>query len=79
MSQVRNYMKMKAFQLSEVRNKSELIQKYIHTTQMNLQFIVTLAEGTYLWLLALKQSCMNENNNLDTIENCNIYLPIYRG
>ena len=34
-----------SFQLSEVRNKSELLEKYIHTMQMNLRFIVTLVEG----------------------------------
>ena len=33
-----------SFQLSEVRNKSEQLQKYIHTMQMNLRFIVTLVE-----------------------------------
>ena len=44
-SQVRNSMEMKlgqSFQLSEVKNKSEPLQKYIHTMQMNWQFIVTL-------------------------------------
>ena len=33
------------FQLLEVRNKSELLQKYIHTMQMNLRFIGLLVEG----------------------------------
>ena len=64
MSQVRNSMETKlgqSFQLSEVRNKSELLQKHIHTMQTNLQFIVTLVEGyVYMWLSALKQSCVNE-------------------
>ena len=48
MSQVRNSMETKlgqSFQLSEVRNKSELLEKYIHTMQMNLRFIMTLVEG----------------------------------
>ena len=48
MSQVRNYMETKlgqSSQLSEVRNKSELLQKYIHTMQTNLRFIVMLVEG----------------------------------
>ena len=48
MSQVRNSMEMKlgqSFQLLEVRNKSEPLQKYIHTMQMNLRFIVPLVEG----------------------------------
>ena len=48
MSQVRNSMEMKlgqSVQLSEERNKSEPLQKYIHTMQMNLRFIVMLVEG----------------------------------
>ena len=47
-SQVRNSMETKlgqSFQLLEVRNKSELLQKYIHTMQTNLIFIVTLVQG----------------------------------
>ena len=28
-----------SFRLSEVRNKSELLQKYIHTMQTNLRFV----------------------------------------
>ena len=52
-----------------------LLQNYIHTMQTNLWFIVTLVEGyTYLWLSALKQSCVNEKNNRDTIENRDMWL-----
>ena len=53
MSQVRNSLETKlgqSFQISEVRNKSELLQKYIHTMQTNLRFIVTLVEG-WLWAI----------------------------
>ena len=66
MCQVRNSMEMtlgQSFRFLEVQNKSELLQKYmcIHTMQMNLRFIVTLLERyIYLWLSALKQSCVNE-------------------
>ena len=35
-----------SFELLEVRNKSKLLQKYIHALQMNLQFIVTLGVHT---------------------------------
>ena len=48
-----------SFQL-QVRNKSELLQKHIHTMQIYcdlLRFIVTLAEG---YIPARKQSCVNE-------------------
>ena len=48
MSQVKNSMETKteqSFELLEMRNKSKLLQKYIHALQMNLQFTVTLVEG----------------------------------
>ena len=66
---------LQSFELLEMKNKSKLLQKYIHALQMNLQFIVTLVEG----LSALKQSCMNAKKNCDIIKNRNICLPIYRG
>ena len=50
MSHIRNSMETKlgqSFQLSDVRNKSELLQKYIHTMQINLRFIVTPVEGVH--------------------------------
>ena len=68
------------FQLSEVRNKSELLQKYIHNMQMNLRFIVMLVEG-YIPVVIGSKAIMRElkTNNHDTIENRDIRLAIYRG
>ena len=60
MSKVRNYMELKlrqSFQLSEVINKSEPLQTYIHTMQMNLQLIVTLVEG-YIHRLENRNTCL---------------------
>ena len=50
---------MKSFQLWEMRNKSELLQKYIHTVQMNLQFIVILVEG-YIPVVIGSKAIMRE-------------------
>ena len=63
-SQVRNSMEMKlgvgqCFQLTEVRNKSEPLQKYIHTMQMDLRFIVTLVEG-YIPVVIGSKAIMRE-------------------
>ena len=60
-----------SFQLSDVTNKSELLQKYVHAMQTNLRFIVMYVEG-YLWLLALKQTWVNEKIK----ENRDICSPI---
>ena len=62
MSQVRNSMETKteqSFELLEVRNKSKLLQKYIHALQMNLQFIVTLVEG-YIPVVIGSKAIMHE-------------------
>ena len=48
-----------SFELLEVRNKSKLLQKYIHALQMNLQFIVTLVEG-YIPVVIGSKSIMHE-------------------
>ena len=61
-SQVRNSMETKteqSFELLEVRNKSKLLQKYIHALQMNLQFIVTLVEG-YIPVVIGSKAIMHE-------------------
>ena len=59
-----------SFQLSEVRNKSEPLQKHIHTMQINLWFIVTFVEG-YIPVVMGSNAIMREwkTNNRDTIEN----------
>ena len=62
MSQVRNSMETKteqSFELLEVRNKSKLLEKYIHALQMNLQFIVTLVEG-YIPVVIGSKAIMHE-------------------
>ena len=48
-----------SFELLEVRNKSKLLQKYIHALQMNLQFIVTLVEG-YIPVVIGSKAIMHE-------------------
>ena len=48
-----------SFDLLEVRNKSKLLQKYIHALQMNLQFIVTLVEG-YIPVVIGSKAIMHE-------------------
>ena len=83
MSQVRNSMETKteqSFELSEVRNKSKLLQKYIHALQINLQFIVTLVEG-YIPVVIGSKAIMHEckKKNCDIIKIRDIFLPIYRG
>ena len=70
-----------SFQLLEVRNKSEPLQKYIHTMQMTLQFIVMLVEG-YIPVIIGSEAIMREwkTNNRNTIEKSwYICLVIYRG
>ena len=56
-SQVRNSMEMKFGQLSF--QLSEVLQKYIHTMQMNLRFIVTLVEG-YIPVVIGSKAIMHE-------------------
>ena len=51
-----------SFELLEVRNKSKLLQKYIHALQMNLQFIVTLVEG-YIPVVIGSKAIMHECKN----------------
>ena len=42
-----------------MRNKSKLLQKYIHALQMNLPFIVTLVEG-YIPVVIGSKAIMHE-------------------
>ena len=61
-SQVSNWNhgnKMWSFQLSEVTNNSKLLQKYIHTMQTNLRFIVTALEG-YIPVVIGSKAIMRE-------------------
>ena len=79
MSQVRNSMETKteqSFELLEVRNKSKLLQKYIHGLQMNLQFIVTLVEG-YIPVVIGSKAIMHECKKRIAISKFAIYFWRY--
>ena len=55
-----------SFELLEMRNKSKLLQKYIHALQMNLQYIVTLVEG-YIPVVIGSKAIMHECKKRITI------------
>ena len=76
-SQIRNSTETKSgqpFQLSDVRNKSELLQKYVHTMQMNLWFIVTLVEG-YVPVVIGSKAIMCEWNKSWYMDEIVVILP----
>ena len=65
-----------SFELLEVRNKSKLLQKYIHGLQMNLQFIVTLVEG-YIPVVIGSKAIMHERKKRIAISKFAIYFWRY--